>query len=193
MNQRIEQHEIDQLSAYLDGELSPGERGELEQQLEARPQLAAELEKLRRLDGLLGVYNAPAPSGALRGQILRAAWSQPRRPAVLRMAPWAAAAAVAAAIVLAVVLGLGPGQDQPGQLAGGGGNASNAPVVELGGPSDEIVSERLAQVAREDQFVVEHLGFFTNYDLAQDLVEADIDAETMAALDQLERGRDELR
>ena len=98
------------LTLYHDGELPEGRRREVEAHLLGCPACRAELESLRRLDGL--VRRSPAapadPAGALRG--LEAALAQARGRTGL-WARWRVAAA-AAACLAALALGylLAPGR-----------------------------------------------------------------------------------
>jgi anti-sigma factor RsiW len=54
----------DQLSAYLDGQLPDGEKAQVREHLATCPRCAAELESLKRLEGLVdGLPGLPAPLG----------------------------------------------------------------------------------------------------------------------------------
>lgn len=95
------------LSAYLDGELEPGERLEVEAALLSDPALAGRLRALERVCELVGGLPHPAAPFDLAGELtarLRA--RRRRRPAAwLRAHPWRAGAfATAAAAVLGVLL-----------------------------------------------------------------------------------------
>lgn len=103
------------LTAYADGELSPGEALAMERRLAAEPELRAMAERLRGLSGALRTHLAdvPAPEG-LRGRVLeqvgfsdpeprrrgRRAWGESERESGRHAWP-----ALAATLVLGVALG----------------------------------------------------------------------------------------
>jgi hypothetical protein len=49
------------------------------------------------------------------------------------------------------------------------------------------VDQQLANVEPADRFIVENLDFFSDYQLAGQLVEASVDGPTLDALNQLDR------
>ena len=100
---------IEQLSAYLDGELDEAERRRVEAGLAASPEARAQLEALRTARDALATLPRPTAPAELRErvrrQIERASLlesSAPRPTRILRLARWtlAAAAVVLAAVVL---------------------------------------------------------------------------------------------
>ncbi|MEW6660106.1 MAG: zf-HC2 domain-containing protein [Thermodesulfobacteriota bacterium] len=86
----------ERLSAWLDGELTPEERGEVAAHLEGCEECRRELALLQRLDAALGSLEAPAPAG-LSARVLERL--QPRR-----RYGWQSLAMVAS-LVLGIVLG----------------------------------------------------------------------------------------
>jgi len=94
-------HPGDRLSAFLDGELSAGERAEVQGHLRECPACARELEELGAVDTFARELPVEAPAGyfeELPGRVR----ARVRRPArTPRLAVWAA---VAAAAVMAVVV-----------------------------------------------------------------------------------------
>ena len=89
----------EQLSAYLDGELSPEESRRMAEMVAGDPALSAELEALRSVQGLVrGLPPAQAPAGMADAVLARAQ----RRPAGW----WAGRLARAAVILLVVGVGV---------------------------------------------------------------------------------------
>jgi hypothetical protein len=102
----VSAHPGERLSAFLDGELSAGERAEVQDHLRECPACARELEELGAVDAFARELPVEAPAGyfeELPGRV-RARVRRPARPP--RMALWAvaAAAAVMAVVVTPVVL-----------------------------------------------------------------------------------------
>jgi anti-sigma factor RsiW len=103
----------EQLSAYLDGELSAAERTALERHLPTCAECRAELAELRRMRALLGALPTPAlprsfalSTGGTRPRPPVTASresAQPNRPAWYRASQWAGS--VAASIGLVLLLG----------------------------------------------------------------------------------------
>jgi anti-sigma-K factor RskA len=93
---------------YVLGELAPDEHRDVERRLRDDAALAAEVERLRRVLGVLPLATATDPPPDLRGRIVAAAEAKMRAPAA-RRAPrrvvWSRFAAAAAA-ALALALGL---------------------------------------------------------------------------------------
>lgn len=81
----------EQLVAYLDGELSPGEREQIRQALASDERLAARLAAFQQTDALLRKSYPLAPIQAL--DPVRRRLEGPRRPAAPVRAPWLALAA----------------------------------------------------------------------------------------------------
>jgi anti-sigma factor RsiW len=90
----------EQIHAFFDGELGPGEVARLEEALRSDPALAAELEQLRALDGALESLPGHEVPADFTARVL-AAVRQRRRGLWMRLgAPLAAAAALALAVFL---------------------------------------------------------------------------------------------
>jgi hypothetical protein len=130
----------EQLSAYLDGELSPAERDALEQHLPACAQCQAALVELRQVRGLLRALPAPAlprafllpEEGAVPEPMHRpqpAAPSPRRRPQaphsrnLARAAQWAGS--LAAAVGLLIVLGSALASAGPQRFAASAASTTN--------------------------------------------------------------------
>ncbi len=96
-------HEHERLSAYLDGELPPEERAEVEGHLATCAACAARLSSLTALDRAFASLPAEAPEGyfeSLPSRVTARLWAEPRRSS-RRLPTWAWAAA--AVLVLSVV------------------------------------------------------------------------------------------
>lgn len=96
-------HEHERLSAYLDGELPPGERAEVEAHLATCAACAERLSSLAAVDAAFASLPAEAPDGyfeSLPSRVSARLREEPRRPA-RRLPVWAWAAA--AVLVLSVV------------------------------------------------------------------------------------------
>ncbi len=122
MSTPLNERDLIELNAYLDGELSAGERAAFERRLDASPALRAELASFRQTKALLGmadpvplprnftldpaVYGAPAP---------RSLWERLGLPPVAVFAP--AVAALVAALVCVGVLVLNQRGGAPLQVA----------------------------------------------------------------------------
>ena len=105
MNPEFEQ----QLSAYLDGELSPDDEARLRAAIAASPELAGRLAELESVDAALAALPVPElPAGAkarLRARIAAEAVAPGARPPLRRRRTlFVAAAAVAAALLVWLVL-----------------------------------------------------------------------------------------
>ena len=90
-----------ELHAYLDGELAAEEAARVEGALARDPELAAELEAWRGVDGALGLLEGAPPQAGFTDRVLVALRRAQRRGLMLRLAlPLAAAAALTLAVIL---------------------------------------------------------------------------------------------
>jgi hypothetical protein len=114
----------DDLSAWLDGELTEDRAAELEAELQRDPALRAELEELEAVVRLVrDAGPRPAPSGFAHrvmaridqeeAKSARSAWAWLRRPWGIPLEGWALGLAAAAAILLLLPIGKGPGEPAP--------------------------------------------------------------------------------
>ena len=114
MTIRISHRELEAISAYLDGQLSPRERARLESRLQVNQDLHMALEQLRRTRALL--RSLPAMR-APRNYVLTPQMVRPRKPAprsypVLRLVS-VMASLLFALVLLGDFLGLGPSRALP--------------------------------------------------------------------------------
>jgi anti-sigma factor RsiW len=93
-----------QLSAYLDAELTPAEMEEVRLHLSECPPCQAELDGLRATKRVLGRLADPEMPPGFVAELQARAGGQPRRQAWWPFAWWPRPALAAAAVVLAVVL-----------------------------------------------------------------------------------------
>jgi anti-sigma factor RsiW len=93
---------LEDLVAYLDGELGPGETTALEAELRDDPELARELDSLRKTDALLDLYPEPTLDVDLASRVM----ARTRRPG--RLVRFAPLAALAAMLLIAAFLVIGP-------------------------------------------------------------------------------------
>ena len=160
------QHEFDDLSALLDGELPPERAAEIEALVRSDQRWRAAWLELKAVDAALDDYPVPAAPADLAGRIVAAARRLRRsRPIVIRIARWAAPlAAAAAAVILAVALISRTPQD---------------PVSGTTIAKDSPKADPLKGLDGEDRFVVANLSFFKDIGVLENL-------ETLNAIERLE-------
>ena len=181
MSESLRQSDLDDLSAWMDGEVEGRRAVEIERLVAAVPAWRRAHGELVALNSALDAWAAPPPPADLAERTIRRARAS--RTAVgkaRRMACWLVPAGVAAAALLLVVMARGPRDDSAGQ------RRQAAQVAPEAGA--EIVATVLGDLPPGDRFLVENLDFFTGYDLC-DLMAANetlLDVETLAALDRLD-------
>jgi len=164
---KLRQDELEQISAFLDGELPADQTRDVARRIDSDPAWAAAADELGKLESLLDAWPTPRLAGDLTTSILAATRRKQPRPAWVQ---WLAPLATAAAIVAAVLL-LGPTGSRPG------------PEV-AGEPTVSPIEKVIEAVPREDRFVVENLDVFEDYDVL-------VRYETLEALAALEREQPE--
>ena len=171
MEHKLTQADWDDLSAYFDGELADDQARRVESMLASDEQWRAALRHLKALDAALDTQNVPeAPSDLSRRIIANNNRIEQRR--TIRVIRWAVPLAAAAVIVLAVgLLHKFVSQDT---------NVNKDLVVNrFPAPRPTQPPDTLAQKAN-DEFVVQNLGFFRDYDVVNNL-------ETIEAIDLAEK------
>ncbi|TML77073.1 MAG: hypothetical protein E6G04_09365 [Actinobacteria bacterium] len=122
----------EQLSAYVDGELTGADRDDLEQHLTGCSQCSATLRALRATLADMRALPSPAPSEQ-ESWALRAAITKARKKPAERYRRWVIAASGVAAVAIAVVV-ISTTGTSPKKTEAGTANSSAAPPV-LGGQS----------------------------------------------------------
>lgn len=156
---KLKPTELEQISAFLDGELPETQARQVAEMIERDPAWAAAANEFSRLDVLLEAWPTPRLAGDLTTSILSATRRKRPHPAWVQ---WMAPLAAAAAIVVAVTL-FRPAPTAPG------------PKV-----ADSTMQRTLEAVPQEDRFVVENLDVFEDYDVL-------VQYETLEALAALEQ------
>ena len=169
--------DIENLLAWMDGELSGQEAQRVAELAETDPAWREAFEQFSAVDRLTGLIEPARPKRDLTDQIVRSATR--RKSRLIRVARIAAPLAAAACIIVALQLG-GP---------------DKKPVTEgqpsVGGVAS-IVAAILKDVPAEDQFIVRNLTLFRNYDeVTQYQQVRDLaDAETLSALIELDNSEE---
>jgi hypothetical protein len=154
----VSAHVEERLSAYLDGELAPAERQEVEAHLRGCDECARRLADFAALDALARDLPVEAPFGyfeALPGRVRFKVSARSRGPARLPAWSWAVAAALVAAVVTPILLRQNPGPAAvaPPAKERAEGGTTTAPVKPLPSPAagGAAESELRASVRDEEQ------------------------------------------
>jgi len=163
----LTQDDFDDLSALLDGELSPRRTGEVEDLVQSDPHWRAAWQELQAVDEALNAYGVPPAPRDLPERIIAAARRLGRtRPVVLRIARWAGpAVAAAAAVVIAVALA---SRTTPP-------NKAEPTVAKAAAKTDPLEG-----LDEQDRFVVANLSFFKDFGVLENL-------DTLKAIEQLDQ------
>lgn len=169
MSDKLTQSDLDNLSAYLDGELADQDAQRVASLLATDQVWQEAAAGLADLDAALSEYTTPAPAGNLAARIIAASRKEPMpQNVVIRIAKYLVPAAAAAAAIFAF-MHIGLPSDPP------------KPAVAMHQQVDPSV----------DNLVIEHLDFFRQCK-SIDVIshnENIVDDATMAALDKLESTR----
>ncbi|MCE5328506.1 MAG: hypothetical protein LLG01_19055 [Planctomycetaceae bacterium] len=170
MSERLTQFELDQLSAWCDGELDAAATADIEAKVASSAAWAAAYREIVDLSRTMDAWAVRPAAGDLAQRIIARVHEEPAAPrhVVLRLVGVLSGMAAAAAIVLAIIFA---GHQGP-QPAG-----TDATVAAK--KADEAVKADLAGVAKNDQMVVENLDFFQNYSVATNY-------DTLEAIDRVE-------
>ena len=169
MTEQLKQSELEDLSAWFDGELAKKRKDQVERLVATDPAWKQDYERLIRLDELLDSCIIPADRSApmiaaeadLAERIIRNVRRAARpRLLVIRLAAAAGAVSAVAAATLVAVLWNKPAGQPKGQPAA-------------------VVARQLKDVPAQDRFVVENLDFFESYDILENY-------ESLEAIDRLE-------
>ena len=170
--------ELENLSAYMDGELPAGSAAEVARGIEADAAWRQMRRDFQDVESLLDDYTAPPASAELTGRIMSAVRRHARRRQVLRVVSWLAPAAAAAAILLIglAVFGGGHwfGQPQTYPIVT---NTKNIEPELAGSTAFKAVPADQRPALQEE--IIRHLNFFRDYEVVADL-------ETLEAIEQLD-------
>lgn len=174
----LTESEIEDLSAYLDGEL-PAERAEaIDRGFQADPAWRETRREFEEVDRLLDCYTVPPTSAELTGRIKSAVQKHARRRQALRSVGWLAPVAAAAAII---VIGLAvfssdwlarPQTD----IADGGGTTIVKPELAQSTAFKAVPVEQRPALQEE---IIRNLTFFSDYEVVADF-------ETLQAIEQID-------
>jgi ferric-dicitrate binding protein FerR (iron transport regulator) len=172
------QSDLDELSAWMDGELTGTDARRVERLVQTDPTWRSACDQLQGVADALDGLATPAAPAELTARILRAA--RPT-PLVVRFLRVAAPLAAAAAIVLGVML-WAPHTDRTDDSR----TAANLSPAEK--KIAEVVDTTLKDVPEKDRFIVANLTLFDNYKQveAYQEVSAVADDATLKALQNLE-------
>ena len=166
------QSDIEDLSAWMDGELADADARRVAHLVEMDPAWTRAHRELKALDDALGAMPTPTPQRPLTDRIVHAATRRRARVRIVRIAaPLAAAAAILLAVLAANYLGDG-GAGPKRQLS----------------PIEKEINRHLASVAPADRPLVANLQLFGDDVDAYSTVRDVADADTLAALASLEAG-----
>ena len=173
---KLRQSQLEQISAYLDGELSADLSSRVAERIACDPAWSAVAKDFEKVNTLLEAWQTPPLRRDLTGAILARARQKRRPPGWLRiMAPLGTAAAITVAVwVFHATHPAGrPAVNMVGLATPTGDDALPAELKRL-----------VADVPQEDQFVVENLDLFEDYDVLTNFA-------ALEALEQLERNMDD--
>lgn len=162
MEKILKQSELEDLSAYVDGELDAARAAEIARLIETDALWRQAHLDLLDLNAALDAYVAPSPSSDLAARIVRNIRQQEQRPLASRILRWAAPLTAAATILIAV---------------GVWRNMRTAPVS---------VAPDQAGIRTEDAETLakENLDFFQDIDIA-------VNMETLDEIDRLDGAENE--
>jgi anti-sigma-K factor RskA len=170
MANELTQSDLEQLSAYLDGELEAEQARQVEAMLAGDGRWQRAARELKALDETLDQWTAPPAPAGLAERIIAASRQEKQAPAlVIRLVKYLTPVAAAAAVAVAYLAFFNHPQ-------------TNTPATET-----PIVSA--ADKAAVDGLVVEHLDFFKQYRSLETISHNDtvVDEATLKAIDHIEQ------
>ncbi len=169
----LAQPELDELTAWMDGELAGTDARRIAELVRADPRWRKSHREFLAVTEALAGMPAPAAGPGLAERIVRRAH---RERVTSRI--WRVAAPLAAAAAVIVAVTLWNGRPAPTDVS--------PPVA--GTPIEKVINDTLKDIPQDDRFIVANLPLFQNYTQVQEYqeVSALADAETMAALRDLE-------
>lgn len=177
----LTESEIEDLSAYMDGELQPERAAAVERGFQTDVAWRETRRDFEEVDALLDCYTVPPTSAELTGRIMQAVQKHARRHKALRAASWLVPAAAAAAMLLVGLAVFSSGWlDRPETPIAGGGQVTNTVIVE-----PELAQSAAFQAVPAEQRpalqeeIIRNLTFFNDYEVVADF-------ETLQAIEQLD-------
>jgi anti-sigma factor RsiW len=167
VNRPLSQADLDELSAYLDGELDVDAAARVAALLATDDAWAQARADLQALSEAMDAYDVPPVPAGLADRICAAA--RPTSP-VIRLVKWLAPVAAAAGVVLAVMAWQNTNKPQ---VPNDGGMAS------VGGKLIQQANEAEGDMPEQDRLAVEGMNIFKNYEVLDNF-------ETLQAIDRLE-------
>lgn len=188
------QSDIEELSAWMDGELPEQQAERVARLVETDSDWQATFEQFRAVDRAADLLEPARPAPDLAERIVRLAR---RRRGLVRMARIAAPLAAAACIAVALWLGIAqfdrtrphrPVGTDTGRIASTGDDTGNRATTGL----EAQIATVLKDLQPEDRFIVRQLPLFRNYDqVTQYQKVSDLaDAETLSALAALDNTKE---
>jgi hypothetical protein len=177
----LTESELENLSAYMDGELRGDSTAEVAQNIQADAAWRQTRRDFQDVESLLDYYTAPPVSAELTGRIMSAVRRQQRSRQTLHLVRWLAPAAAAAAIIIVglAVFGGGDWLSRPHTSGLVGGNIVNIGPELAGSTAFKAVPVDQRPALQEE--IIRHLNFFRDYEVV-----ADVDMETLKAIEQLD-------
>ena len=164
MTGQLGQSDLEDLSAYLDGQIEDGQAARIRRLVEQDPLWQAAYRQLLALDEVLAAYAAPAAPDGLGDRVVADVRRRvKRRRRLISFARVAAPIAAAAAVILIAVLASPEGQ-QPAPT-------TEQKVADIQTPPKVM--------PKADRFVAENLNFFRDYEVL-------VNYETLEAIERLE-------
>jgi anti-sigma factor RsiW len=168
--------EIEQLSAYVDGELPASAAAAVSGGIEADSAWRAAALDFSEIDSLLDSYTVPPAPQGLAERIIEAIHRRQRRRQVFRVGSWLAPAAAAALVLIGMAIFDG---GQPPRPPGRMSQASLAPELNSS-QAFQAVPETERPALQEE--IIRNLNFFRDYEVVADM-------ETLEAIGQLDEAQ----
>ena len=175
----LTESELEDLSAYMDGQLQGDSAVEVAHSIEADAAWRQTRRDFQDVEGLLDYYTTPPVSAELTGRIMSAVRKHARRRQVLHVVRWLAPATAAAAIVLVGLAVFGGGDWYSRHRApgvAGGNNVLIEPELDKSTAFKAVPADQRPALQEE---IIRNLDFFRDYEVVADL-------ETLKDIEQLD-------
>lgn len=192
MDKRLSQSDFEDLSAYLDGELTGQALHCVEGKLAGDAEWQRELRRLQAIDRTMEAYSPPDAPADLAARVISAVAKVPRTvPPAIRFVRWLAPAAAAAAIIAGLLIYRNSTRVEKSSVrTNQTPRLINEGLPEGAGLRDEFLAMEHADFMhqsfvaavekdrQEERFIVENLDFFRDYDVLSNI-------ETIEAIEAL--------